>query len=90
MDDIVSICCFSLKARDDKIVELGQGPWVTLRRVTLRTYAGSRHSIMAHSVATTVPIVSRVLMSLWRPIVRRPSGRHRMKLSDALCRTSDG
>ncbi|MEP6933588.1 MAG: hypothetical protein ABI988_06565, partial [Nitrospirota bacterium] len=61
MDDIVSICCFSFKARDGKSVELGEGPWVTLR-----TYAGSRHSIMAHSVATTVPIVSRVLTSLWR------------------------
>jgi len=71
MNDIVSICCFCLKVRDDKSVELGQGPWVTLR-----TYAGSRHSIMAHSVATTAPIVSRVLTSVWRPIVRRPSGRH--------------
>ncbi|RPH80433.1 MAG: hypothetical protein EHM80_05245 [Nitrospiraceae bacterium] len=43
MDDLVPICCFCSKVRDDKGVELGQGSWVDLN-----IYAGSRQLPLKH------------------------------------------
>jgi hypothetical protein len=43
MDDLVPICCLCFKVRDDKGVEVGQGPWVDLK-----TYAVSRQLPLSH------------------------------------------
>lgn len=43
MDDVVPICCFCSKIRDDKGMELGQGPWVDLS-----IYANSRQLPLDH------------------------------------------
>lgn len=43
MNEIVPICCFCFKVRDDQGLESGQGPWVSLN-----AYAGSRQLPLNH------------------------------------------
>ena len=43
MDDVVPICCFCSKVRDDKNMEAGGGPWVDLN-----TYASRRQLSLSH------------------------------------------
>lgn len=43
MDDVVTICCFCFKVRDDKNMEASKGPWVDLN-----TYAISRQLPLSH------------------------------------------
>jgi hypothetical protein len=43
MDDFVPVCCFCLKVRDDRNMEVGGGPWVDLS-----TYAISRQLPLSH------------------------------------------
>ena len=43
VDDLVTICCFCFKVRDDKNMEAGKGPWVDLN-----TYAISRQLPLSH------------------------------------------
>lgn len=43
MENIVPICCFCFKVRDDQNMEVGKGPWVALS-----TYAISRQLPLTH------------------------------------------
>lgn len=43
MDDVVPICCFCFKVRDDKDMEVGSGQWVELS-----VYAMSRQLPLSH------------------------------------------
>jgi hypothetical protein len=43
VDDVVRICCFCSKVRDDTNREVGKGPWVDLS-----TYAVSRQVPLSH------------------------------------------
>ena len=43
MDDLVPICCFCSKVRDDKNMEVGEDPWVDLK-----AYAISRQFPLTH------------------------------------------
>ena len=43
MDDLVPICCFCSKIRDDRNTEAGKGSWVDLK-----TYAISRQLSLSH------------------------------------------
>jgi hypothetical protein len=43
VDDVVPICCFCSKVRDDKNMEVGKGPWVDMN-----TYAISRQVPLGH------------------------------------------
>jgi len=43
MDEVVPICCFCSKVRDDTNMEAGGGPWVELR-----TYAVRRQLPLSH------------------------------------------
>ena len=36
MDNVVPICCFCSKVRDDKNMEAGRGPWVELNIYAIR------------------------------------------------------
>lgn len=46
MDDLVPICCFCSRVRDDKNMEVGKGPWVDLK-----AYAISRQFPLSHRFA---------------------------------------
>ena len=74
MDDLVPICCFCFKVRDEKNMEASGGPWVDLN-----TYAIRRQLPLSYRFVFThgyCPIASPILTSAWRPIVRRLSGSH--------------
>jgi len=43
MDDVVSICCFCSKVRDDTNMEAGGGPWVELRTYAVRRQLPHSH-----------------------------------------------
>jgi len=48
MSDLIPICCFCFRVRDDKDAEVGKGPWVDLR-----TYAGERQLPLSHGFLFT-------------------------------------
>ncbi|MGH7220067.1 MAG: hypothetical protein ACREI1_07040 [Nitrospiraceae bacterium] len=48
MDDFVPICCFCFKVRDDKNMEVGEGPWVDLN-----IYSLSRQLPLSHEFVFT-------------------------------------